>query len=93
MMIMKKTKKLNNMAKVEYYVGILPEDREKFEEYVDYLNDDAHCDWKFKVEILNEFDDPNGYYTFQIQGHWDSYMKFAQLAPGSFMKSLAHYEE
>jgi hypothetical protein len=92
-MIMKKTKKLNNMAKVEYYVGILPEDREKFEEYVDYLNDDAHCDWKFKVEILNEFDDPNGYYTFQIQGHWDSYMKFAQLAPGSFMKSLAHYEE
>ena len=89
----KKLKKLNSMAKVEYYVGILPEDREKFEEYVEYLNDDAHCDWKFKIEILNEFDDPNGYYTFQIKGYWDSYNKFLGLAPGCFVKSLTHYEE
>lgn len=82
------------MAKVEYYVGILPEDREKFEEYVEYLNDDAHCDWKFKVEILNEFDDPDGYYTFQIQGYWDSYNKFLeQTKNNGFVKSITHYEE
>jgi hypothetical protein len=82
------------MAKVEYYVGILPEDFNKFEEYVEYLNDDAHCDWKFKVDVLNEFDDPDGYYTFQIRGYWDSYNKFLEQSKNNgFVRSLTHYEE
>jgi hypothetical protein len=83
---------------IEYYVGIDPKDREKFDSYVEYLNNDQQCDPKCKIEVLHEFDDPDGYYTFMIQGHWDSYTKFlGETGYGretdGFVKSINHYEE
>ena len=78
--------------KMEYYVGILPEDREKFDETVEYFNDSP--DWRFRVKLLSEFDDPEGYYTIQIEGTPDSYGHFLRNAQsGGFVKSLNHFEE
>lgn len=78
--------------KMEYYVGILPEDREQFESTVEFLNDNP--DWKWHVKVISEFDDPEGYYTFQIEGTPDSYRHFLRKAHDEgFVKSLNHYED
>lgn len=79
------------MAKFEYYLGIIPEDRGEFERHVEHLNNLE--DWKYKVKVLSEFDDPHGYYTFQIEGTPDSYRYFFRLTEDrGFVKSLMHYE-
>lgn len=92
MMNAKKPKKLNSMAIIEYYVGILLEDREIFENWVFKLN--HYNDWRYQVKILREFDDPDGYYTFLIQGYWDSYNQFVELSwKNGLVKSLTHHEE
>jgi hypothetical protein len=82
------------MQKIEYYVGINPDDREKFEDYVDYLNSEG--DWKLKTKIIHEYDDPHGYYTFVIQGTWESYKRFLQNGTSediSWVQSLNHFED
>ena len=77
--------------KFEYYLGILPEEREEFERHVEHLNELG--DWKYAIKVLSEFDDPDGYYTFQIEGTPDSYRYFLRLATNEgFVKSLNHYE-
>ena len=77
---------------MEYYVGIQPEDRDQFERTVEFLNDNP--DWKWNVKVINEFDDPNGYYTFQLAGTPDSYRHFLREAHNEgFVRSLNHYEE
>ena len=79
--------------KMEYYVGILPEDREKFESSVEFLNDNPSYKWH--VKVINEFNDPHGYYTFQLEGTPDSYRHFLRNAnmEDGFVKSLEHFEE
>jgi hypothetical protein len=53
------------------------------------LNEDT--DEKFHVELINEYDDPEGYYTYTIRGSWEAYKCFLDRA--DFVKSLNHYEE
>lgn len=81
------------MNKIEYYLGIDLEDRDRFEDYVEFLNDMEN--WKFHIKIVNEFDDPQGYYTFVISGQWSSYEKFLKKSKeeNSFVKSLNHFED
>lgn len=78
--------------KIEYYVGILPENRSEFEDFFENLN--SQGEWDLDCKIISEFDDPNGYYTFHISGRWPSYFEFSNNArSGGFVKSLYHYEE
>jgi hypothetical protein len=75
-----------------YYVGILPEDRGKLKATIEFLNENPNFRWQ--VKVLSEFDDPDGYYTFQIEGTGESYKHLLQLATNEgFIKSLNHYEE
>lgn len=80
------------MAKFEYYLGIDPKDREALESRIEWLN--SCDDWRMAVKIISEFDDPNGYLTFQIEANgWDSYRHFLREAHNEgFVKSLTHYE-
>ena len=78
--------------RMEYYVGILPEDREKLVAAIEFLNDNPNYRWQ--VKVLSEFDYPDGYYTFQMEGTPDSYRHFLRHAnEEGFVKSLNHYEE
>jgi hypothetical protein len=78
--------------KIDFYVGIIPRDREKLMQMVDLLNEDT--DPKFHVFVKNEFDDPEGYYNFVINGTWESYQCFLdETGKGKYIKSLTHYEE
>ena len=78
--------------KMEYYVGILPEDREKLKNSIEFLNDNPNYKWQ--VKVLSEFDDPHGYYTFQLEGTPDSYRHFLREAHDEgYVKSLTHYED
>ena len=80
---------LNNMKdKIEFYVGILPRDKNKLDELIHNLNEDS--DQKFFVEHLSTFDDPEGYLNYTLRGSWDSYKCFLDQ---KFIKSLEHYEE
>jgi len=81
----------NINMKIEYYVGILPEDREKFERSVEFLNDNEN--YYYHVKLIGEFDDPHGYYTFQLEGTPDSYRYFLREAQeDGFVRSLNHYD-
>lgn len=78
--------------RIDFYVGIVPKDKSKLMEFVNILNEDS--DPKFQVFIKNEFDDPEGYYNFVINGTWESYQCFLdECGKVSFIKSLTHYEE
>lgn len=78
--------------RIDFYVGIVPEDKPKLMEFVNILNEDS--DPKFQIFIKNEFDDPDGYYNFVINGTWESYKCFLDgCGKGSFIKSLTNYEE
>ena len=69
---------------MNYYVGIDPKDRERFMKDVHLLN----------VEIINEYDDTHGYYTFYIKGTSDSYEHFLNNAiADSYVRSLEHFKE
>ena len=46
-------------------------------------------DQKYFVEIIKEYDDPSGYYTYQLRGTWEAYKCFLNV---SFIKSLSHDE-
>jgi hypothetical protein len=78
--------------KMEYYVGINPEDRQLFDNCVSFLNDNE--DPKYQIRIISEFDEPDGYYTFQIIGTPDTYRYFMRNANNEgFVRSLNHFEE
>ena len=47
-------------------------------------------DQKYFVEVINEYDDPDGYYTYQLRGSWEAYKCFLGRP---FVKSLSHDEE
>jgi hypothetical protein len=42
------------------------------------------------LEILNNYDDPYGYYEFVCKGSWDTYKK---ISTSPYVKSLSHFEE
>jgi len=75
--------------KILFYVGINPEDQIKLKDFIgNFMEDDV--DEKFHINIVNEFDDPDGYYTYLLEGSWYSYKCFSGR---DFVKSLNHYEE
>jgi hypothetical protein len=77
------------MEKIHFYVGIDTTQESDFKSFVYMLNEDT--DEKFHVELINEYDDPEGYYTYTIRGSWEAYKCFLDRA--DFVKSLNHYEE
>jgi hypothetical protein len=79
------------MKKIKYYVGILPQDQPRFWEYVFNLNEDT--DAMYHVRVVGEFDDPGGYYSFTVEGTWESYKCFLNAAKMSFVKSVEHFEQ
>lgn len=82
-------KKLSDMKdKIYFYVGIIPEDGVILKEFVNNMIEDS--DLKYFVEVINEYDDPDGYYTYQLRGTWEAYKCFLGRP---FVKSLSHYEE
>jgi len=87
-----KRNKIMKKEKIDFYVGIIPKDREKLMQMINLLNEDT--DPNFQVFIKNEFDDPDGYYNFVMNGTWESYKCFLDECDKSkFIKSLNHYEE
>jgi hypothetical protein len=77
------------MKKINFYVGILPEDENHFWSIIHNLNE-ADTDLKFEAVVLNKFDDPDGYLSFTVFGSWDAYKCFAN---DTLIKSLEHFEE
>ena len=77
------------MKKINYYVGILPEDQARFWDYVFNLNEDT--DHMYHVRVENEFD--GDYYTYTVVGTWESYQCFLDARGNSFVKSVEHFEE
>jgi hypothetical protein len=69
---------------MEFFVGIIPEDKHKFL---------VHAE-KNLLDIKNEYDDPHGYYTYIIEGTWEDYRLLSLEANhNSFVRSLEHFEE
>lgn len=75
-----------------FYVGVLPKDSNKVLDLVSILNEDA--DPKYQVFVKNEYDDPEGYYTYVINGNQKAYRCFLEeSSKNNYIKSLTHYEE
>jgi hypothetical protein len=64
----------------EFYVGVLPEDRQKLLDFIEELKSD--------IKIKGEFDDPHGYYSFTLEGSINTYDYFIGK---DFIKSLEHF--
>ena len=82
------------MSKIQFHVGIRPEDKELFNQHVYMLNEDT--DEKFHVQVHGGFDDLFGYYIMVCKGSWDAYRCFMPKLNDSaaqFVKSLEHYED
>jgi hypothetical protein len=73
---------------VEFFVGINPEDRCDLEDFIYYLN--SLSDPINHVAVINEFDEPDGYYMYTIHGSWAAYNK---LKSCTYVKSIEHFEE
>ena len=73
------------MSKINYFVGIDPIDKQVF---VDTFNELAK---EKDIRLIGEYDDREGYYTYSIEGDWDSYQCF--LNEKRIVKSIEHYEE
>ena len=67
---------------VEYYVGVLPEDKQKLLNFIKELN--------AGIEVRGEFDDPDGYYSFTLVGDVSTYDMFMGV---DFIKSLENFWE
>jgi hypothetical protein len=74
--------------KIYFYVGIIPSDEKDLKEFINDMIEDS--DLKYFVEVINEYDDPDGYYTYQLRGSWEAYKCFLGRP---FVKSLSHDEE
>jgi hypothetical protein len=82
------------MSKIQFHVGILPEDREKFNQHIYMLNEDT--DEKFHVVVHGGYDDLFSYYKLVCSGTWEAYKCFMPTKNESascFVKSLEHFEE
>ena len=74
--------------KIYFYVGIIPEDGVILKEFINNMIEDS--DQRYFVEVVNEYDDTHGYYTYQLKGTWEAYKCFMNRP---FVKSLSHDEE
>ena len=76
------------LNKIHFYAGIIPSDGKILKEFINNLIEDS--DQKYFVEIIKEYDDPEGYYTYQLRGSWEAYKCFLNRP---FIKSLSHDED
>jgi AAA+ ATPase superfamily predicted ATPase len=82
-------KKLRNMKdKIYFYVGIIQSDKMDLNEFINNMIEDS--DQKYFVEVMKEYEDPQGYYTYQLRGSWEAYKCFMNRP---FVKSLTHDED
>jgi hypothetical protein len=80
--------------RIQFHVGILPEDKEQFNQHIYMLNEDT--DEKFHVHVVGGFDDLFGYYIMVCKGTWDAYGCFMPKVnehASHFVKSLEHFED
>jgi len=80
--------KKNMKNKIYFYVGIIPSDERDLKEFINNMIEDS--DQKYFVEVIDQYDDPYGYYTYQLRGSWDAYKCFLDRP---FVRSLTHHEE
>ena len=76
------------LNKIHFYIGIVQSEENDLKEFISSMNEDS--DEKYFVEIINEYDDPYGYYTYQLRGSWEAYKCFINRP---FIKSLSHDED
>ena len=74
--------------KISFYVGIISSEEKDLKEFINNMIEDS--DQKYFVEVINEYDDTHGYYTYQLRGTWEAYKCFMNRP---FVKSLSHDEE
>jgi len=74
--------------KIYFYVGIISSEEKDLKEFINNMIEDS--DQKYFVEVINEYDDTHGYYTYQLRGTWEAYKCFMNRP---FVKSLSHDEE
>ncbi len=74
--------------KIYFYVGIIPSDEKDLREFISNMIEDS--DQKYFVEIINHYDDPDGYYTYQLRGSIEAYKCFIGRP---FVRSLSHDQE
>ena len=54
----------------------------------------AHTKYGVFEGVKNEYDDPEGYYTYVINGNQKAYKCFLEeSSKNNYIKSLTHYEE
>ena len=71
---------------MEYFIGVLPNDRQVAKDFIEELNSIKDS----KINIKGEYDDPDGYYTFVLDGTIESYDLFMNQP---FIKSLENFWE
>jgi AAA+ ATPase superfamily predicted ATPase len=74
--------------KIYFYVGIIQSDKMDLNEFINNMIEDS--DQKYFVEVMKEYKDPQGYYTYQLRGSWEAYKCFMNRP---FVKSLTHDED
>jgi AAA+ ATPase superfamily predicted ATPase len=74
--------------KIYFYVGIIQSDKMDLNEFINNMIEDS--DQKYFVEVMKEYEDPQGYYTYQLRGSWEAYKCFMNRP---FVKSLTHDED
>jgi len=76
------------MKKIEFYIGVLPNDIENFKQFTILTN--KILPEEDRIEIKSEFDDTYGYYSFTCSGNWNAYEVCRQWPK---IKSIEHFEE
>lgn len=82
------------MKRFEYFVGVLPEDKQRLQDMLTQLTEISEP--SMKIKKLYEFDDPNGYYTWAVEGTEANYSMFLSMTrhgEASFIKSINHYQQ
>ena len=82
------------MSNIQFHVGILPEDKELFNQHVYMLNEDT--DEKFHVHLHGEYEDSHGYYVMVCKGSVDAYRCFVPMYnedAARFVRSLELFED
>lgn len=82
------------MSKLQFNVGIAPEDKELFNQHIYMLNEDT--DPKFHVHVHGGYDDLFGFYIMVCKGTLDAYHCFMPTKNSSaaqFVKSLEYFED
>lgn len=77
------------MELIEFYVGINPKDETEFYNFINTLREQL-----YNIDIVGEFDNSDGYYTYEIKSTWEVYTMFLEYTRNDeLIKSLEHFEE